>query len=151
MPAGLNLPGSDGGSELGKDQGYAGTGKYALELIELGRGWAWRCARAPAVAWRGFSVARQLGVRGAAALRAPAEIDAGQRSGTTSSDATRMAELERENRSAAPGECAPQLPILRTQLPQLGVMSRFTAGDFWRWSSGLLCDVTCPSGRETSG
>ena len=75
--------------------------KYSDELRERATRMAVEARRAPATATGAIRrVAEQLGVH-PEALRTwvkRAEIDGGVRAGTTSADAARIAELERENR-----------------------------------------------------
>lgn len=75
--------------------------KYPQELRERATRMALEARRDPATAWGAIKrIADQLGVH-PEALRTwvrQAEIDEGARTGTTSEDARRIGELERENR-----------------------------------------------------
>ena len=75
--------------------------KYPQELLEERPGWrSWRAGIRTALGGPIARIAQQLGVH-PEALRnwvRQAEVDAGARAGTTSQDADRIKELERENR-----------------------------------------------------
>jgi transposase len=82
--------------------------KYPLELMERGARMVLE-ARQKSGKSRGAvaRVAKRLGAHPEALWHyvRRAEIDAGHWAGTTSSDAARIAELERENRELRRGEC----------------------------------------------
>ena len=88
-------------SKPGRRFSYAGTEKYPDELRERATRLAVEARRDPASAVGAIRrIADQLGIH-PEALRGwvkKAEVDAGDRPGTTSSDAERLAALERENR-----------------------------------------------------
>ena len=84
-----------------KDESHGSTRKYTEELRERASGWRWRSAADPApgpVRSRGSGSNSVFNPETLRNWVRQAEIDDGTRPGTTTDDAKRLAELERENR-----------------------------------------------------